>query len=463
MAKQPPMDELSELQEERIELATRMRELGTKEVVEWTPEDQQIWDQIETRYDEVVDSQEKMIAANERAAKLAAINSKVDHEKFETRSELGKDRQERTGNPTQEQRALAMQAYLRHQHGLQLRASHRSALEICNLNPQAGGFQCHVQPWSWHHGAGMWASRGGVTPRNKEQRALSVGTDADGGYTVPEGFMAELEETLLAFGGFRRIARILSTTSGNDMPWPTMDDTGNSGAILAEASTIGASVDPTFGVVTLNAYKYSSKPVLVSAELLEDSAFNLATELARALGTRIGRATAAHFATGTGTGQPQGVTIGASAGKTSASATVIIAEELIDLQDSLDPAYEVFPSIGWAFRKATLSTIRKMRSDSGAGAGTGDFLWQPGLRAGEPDMLLGAPYAIIQEMPAAATTTIPIVYGAMEKYIIRDAGMIRFYRLDELYRANDQTGFITLSRHDGKMLQSSAIKKLTMA
>ena len=58
---------------------------------------------------------------------------------------------------------------------------------------------------------------------------MSVGTDADGGYTVPEGFQAELEASMLAFNGPRRVCRVLRTATGNALPLPTSDDTGNSG------------------------------------------------------------------------------------------------------------------------------------------------------------------------------------------------------------------------------------------
>jgi HK97 family phage major capsid protein len=311
----------------------------------------------------------------------------------------------------------------------------------------------------------MWSTGGGarVLPADIEHRDLAVSSEPE---IIPTGFVNELETTLKQFGGLRRIARVYPTSTGNPMPWPTMNDTANVGELLAEATTIGASVDPAISDIDFSAFKYSSKLVLVSAELLEDSAFNLASELGQALGIRIGRITATHFATGTGVGQPQGVTVGASSGVTGVSIAGggISGNNLIDLQGSIDPAYEAFPSIGWAMNKATMTGVRKLRDDSGAAAGTGNYLWQPGLQAGTPDMLLGSPVAVIQEMPGAGTATNrPVVYGAWEKYIIRDAGMFRFYRLDELHRGLDQTGFIAFSRHDGRVIQAAALKYLVMA
>ena len=99
-------------------------------------------------------------------------------------------------------------------------------------------------------------------------------------------------------------------------------------------------LDVVFGAVTFFAHKITSRLVRVSQELLEDSAFNMAQVLGEALGIRIGRITATHYATGDDSSKPQGVTTFASAGVTAASATLITGDEMISLQDSLDPAWE---------------------------------------------------------------------------------------------------------------------------
>lgn len=452
-------DDREKLQEERLELAQRMKDIGKKEVNDWSAEDQANWDELEKRYDEVVEQQEGIENALHRAAKLDKLNEKIDREKVATRSNIDQDRQMRSGPPTEEQRCLALQGLLRHHHRMEMKPSHSAAIERLKVNPEIENW-ARMMPISYPHGAQRWSTLQGqvmdMPEFHKQSRALQLAA-TEGLELVPEGFVNELEVTLQAFGGFRRVARIMSTSTGNDMPWPTMDDTGNTGRLLAEEAAITTTNDPTTGAVIFNAFKYSSDAVLVSAELLEDSAFNLATELARALGIRIGRITSTHFATGTGSGQPQGITVGASAGVTAASATAVTADELIDLQDSIDPAYETFPSIGWAMRKATLTAIRKLKD------GDNQYLWQPGLQSGRPDQILGSPFTVVQEMPAMTTGNVSIVYGAFEFFIIRDAGLNRIIRLDELYRANDQTGFIVFSRHDSNVIQSAAIKKLTQA
>src|SRR5215510_2482049 len=172
----------------------------------------------------------------------------------------------------------------------------------------------------------------------KEYRDMSLAVAA-GGYTIAQGFVDNLEIALLEFGGVRQVANVIRTSTGADLPWPTMNDTSNKGVILAEATTFGTSTDPVFANVVFKAFKYSSKPIIVSNELLEDSAFDLPMVIGQALGTRIGRIQNDHFTTGGGTTLPKGLTVAGVVGKAAASMTTFTADEVIDLQHSIDPAY----------------------------------------------------------------------------------------------------------------------------
>ena len=142
--------------------------------------------------------------------------------------------------------------------------------------------------------------------RTWEYRAQSVGTPAAGGYTVPDETMRALEIALLDFGGMRRAATIIRTSSGAALPMPTVNDTANVGVILNENTQV-ANQDVAFSQLILDSWKYSSKQVLVSVELLQDSAVPLGEILGRILGERIGRITNTHFTVGTGVSMPLGI------------------------------------------------------------------------------------------------------------------------------------------------------------
>ena len=280
-----------------------------------------------------------------------------------------------------------------------------------------------------------------------EARALAVGTDSAGGYTVPPGFVEQIETSMLAFGGMREAAFVMRSDSGNDIEWPTVNDTGNAGALLAENSQV-AEQDVTFGSKTLGAYKYTSKLVRVSLELLQDSAFNLESYLSGLLGERIARITNTHFTTGTGSSQPNGVVTAASNGKTGATGqtTSITYEDLVDLEHSVDPAYR--RNARFMFHDSSLKAIKKLED------GQGRPLFLPGIAVREPDTILGYKYTINQDVASMEANAKSVLFGDFSKYIIRDVQGISMMRLSERYADYFQVGFVAFSRHDGELLDA---------
>lgn len=280
-----------------------------------------------------------------------------------------------------------------------------------------------------------------------EARALSVGTDSAGGYTVPTGFQNELMRALKAFGGVRQVARILPTDSGGDLDWPTVDDTGQTGALLTENSQV-AEQDVTFSAVTLQSFMYTSKLVRVSFQLLQDNAIDIQSELASMLGERIGRITNTHFTTGDASSKPNGI-VTAATDSTVALGAIPTVEKALDLIHKIEPAYR--PNSKWMFNDLTFAQFRKTKTLDGTIA-TPEFAWQPALRGGEPDRLLGYEYVINQDMAAHSTTNKSVLFGDFSKYVIRDVGGAQLLRLQERYADFLQVGFIAFSRHDGDLV-----------
>ncbi|HVW36036.1 MAG TPA: phage major capsid protein, partial [Pirellulales bacterium] len=179
-----------------------------------------------------------------------------------------------TGEVTEEHRSMALRTWLLAGTDQELSTEAVETAKRCGLNPQAKSLTFSL------------AKR---APRTvAETRALGVGSGSIGAYTVPQGFMAKLEEALLAYGGVRQRATVMRTQTGAPLPWPTVNDTSNKGVLLAENTTV-TSQDVAFGQVMLGAYKFSSKMVTLSVELLMDTGIDLENYLGSALGTRIGR------------------------------------------------------------------------------------------------------------------------------------------------------------------------------
>lgn len=304
--------------------------------------------------------------------------------------------------------------------------------------------------------------RSGVNGLDADERALMAQnfraqstTTTAGGYTVPEGFWAKVTETLKYYGGVRQSgATVITTESGATLPWPTADDTGQTGAILSENTQIGAQ-DVTFGTKSLGAYMYTSKLILVSFQLLQDTGVDLEGFLARQMGNRLGRIQNTHFTTGTGTVEPSGVVTGASLGGTAAGTTAIIYEDLVDLVHSVDPAYRAL-SPRFMMHDSVLKVIRKLKTTDGLP------LFQASPASGLEPTILGYPYVVNNDMTSTVgSAQKTILFGDFASaYVIREVSGGQVLRLDERYADYLQVGYFAFNRTDGVTQDASAVKYL---
>jgi HK97 family phage major capsid protein len=287
----------------------------------------------------------------------------------------------------------------------------------------------------------------------RELRAQGVATSSAGGYLVPTGFRNVLIETMKFYSSMRAVSTVINTDTGQPLPWATVDDTANVGAILAE-NTQMTQQDVTFGQAQLGAYMYTSKMVLVSYQLLQDSVFNLDGFLARKLGERIGRIQNTHFTTGTGSSQPLGIVTNATVGKTGATGqtTSVTYDDLIDLIHSVNRAYRSADS-RFMMADSSLKAARKLKDTQGRP------LWEPSVQVGVPDSLLGYGLEINDDMPAMAANAKSILFGDFQRaYVIRDVLGVQLLRLTERYADFMQVGFAAYARSDATLQDSGAVK-----
>jgi HK97 family phage major capsid protein len=274
-----------------------------------------------------------------------------------------------------------------------------------------------------------------------EQRALAAGTAASGGYTIPQGFLPEITRSMAAWGPMLDpgVTRVVDTDTGAALPWPTSDDTGNVGALLAENAQI-TEQDVAFGAKQLDAYTYTSKIVRVSMLLLQDSAFDMGGLIDTLFGERIGRAANIDLTVGNG--------------------TAIAADEIIDLYHSVDPAYRNAPGFRMMFHDNTLKAIRKLKD------GQGNYLLDSLKDGGAVLNLAGitVPYVVNQAMAATiATGNKTIVAGDFNKYIVRRVKDYTLLRMTERYADFLQVGFVAFNRIDGELSDAAAVKVLQQA
>src|SRR5262249_7779552 len=131
---------------------------------------------------------------------------------------------------------------------------------------------------------------------------------ANAGYEVPQAFWENLQRALKAYGGLASHYRQVNSETGAPMPWPTIDPTGVVASVLGQELTSLARANPyTIGQGVMNAWTIYTQPVLVSLQLLDDSAFDMDGLFTSLIGEAIGREIAALAVTGTGSNQPLGI------------------------------------------------------------------------------------------------------------------------------------------------------------
>lgn len=282
----------------------------------------------------------------------------------------------------------------------------------------------------------------------EESRALNIGADADGGYLVPDEYHNSLVEALKERNVMRGLASSIQTGSG-DRLIPLVVDRG-------EAQWIGESADypesdAEFGRTTLSAHKLA-RITRVTEELLNDSTFNIESFLSDSFARTFGDAEEKAFINGTGVGQPAGFLKDAPVGITSGVGEGITTDELLELYHSLGVPYRT--TSNWMMNDSTILAIRKLKDSDG------QYIWQPGIQAGQPDRILGRPVVASRFMPELSAGNKAIALGDFSYYWIADRQSIGIQRLVELYAANGQVGFRMFTRTDGKLILPEAVTTL---
>lgn len=289
----------------------------------------------------------------------------------------------------------------------------------------------------------------------------------------------EVIHSLDAYGGVRQMVAVRATEKGNDLPYPQMSNHTQEGEIISSEGTKAAALDiAEAGQVKFTAYTYSSKSMSISRELVQDAFVDMVAIILQEGYRRIGRITNKHFTAGSGVNQPKGVKIVASAGITTASKVKVEYPELVNLIHSVNPAYRVGMEtpdmrdggrssrqgrVGFMISDSMLREIKNVRDLDGRP------LWLPSIVAGEPNSILGYPYAMNYNLDAWAASAVPMLFGNFGYYMIRDVTGIEVFRFtDSAYAERNTIGFLMFVRCDGRSLGPGAaatvepIKKLTV-
>ncbi|MFA5900724.1 MAG: phage major capsid protein [Hyphomicrobium sp.] len=299
--------------------------------------------------------------------------------------------------------------------------------------------------------------------RDIERKALSVGSDPDGGYLVPEETERTVNIALKDISPIRAIAGIRQV-SGSVYKRP-FSISGPATGWVAETASRPQTNAPTLDELSFPTTELYAMPAATSS-LLDDSAVNIDEWLAEEVRIAFAEQEGTAFVSGNGTNKPKGFlayTTVANAswewgklgflltGADAAFPASDPADKLIDLIYSLKAGYRA--NAHFVMNRATQSVIRKMKD------GDDNYLWQPSGAPGDSPTLMGYPVAESEAMPDMAADSLSVAFGDFRRgYLIVDRVGIRVLR--DPYSAKPYVLFYTTKRVGGGVADFEAIKLL---
>ena len=299
-----------------------------------------------------------------------------------------------------------------------------------------------------------------------EAKSYNSFDDSVGGVTVIPFLDQMIDKLIREFSPIRGMASV-STISTDK--WEQIKMSQTNGAVWEKdmADFSSQTKNNTFDKLSILIENLHSIAIF-SDDLINDSAFNIVGEIMQSIAEDYALTEGTSFWNGTGVGEMNGVltapAVGAGKGGfdeveriTTIGSLAWTMEDIYNVIYSLKLPYEA----GAEFKSNRLgiAVLRKLRSDSGAGTGTGDFLWQPSGIVGQPATIAGFPITQAPELsntPLVANTE-GLVFGNFKKgYKIVDRMGVSVLR-DNL-TAYPNTAYKTKKRMSGSVQKGEAIK-----
>lgn len=290
-------------------------------------------------------------------------------------------------------------------------------------------------------------------------KALSVGTDTEGGFLVPNQMSELLTQIVFESSPMRKLATI-ETISSDTLD--LIDDTGEMTAEWAtETAARNETNNPLFGRTQIETFEMHAQPK-ATQKLIDDASIDIESWIARKVAEKFSRLEATAFISGDGVGKPKGIlayAAGTAWGQieqlNSGTSAVITADSLIRLYYALKDEYAKQAS--FLMHRTSAQAVRLLKE-----ATTNQYLWQPGLAAGAPDTLMGVPVVLASDVPAPAASSLSVVVGDFKRaYLIVDRLGIRTLR--DPYTSKPFVKFYTTRRVGGAVVNSDAVKILKLA
>lgn len=293
--------------------------------------------------------------------------------------------------------------------------------------------------------------KGAVSP--EEQKLMRVSEDVTGGYVAPIEFRNRLITLLTEFSPIRQIAAV-ETIGGSGVEFPKEGVDTVTAAWPDETLVAG---DYRFAMEKFEPFECRAL-VTPKRTLLEDAIFDIEGYITRKTAEKFGKKEGTAFVSGSGVSKPEGLLTNADIiAVNSGDANLLKPDGIIKLVYDLPDYYA--KNAKFVMKRSTILAVRLFKN-----AVDGNYIWQQGLQAGQPNTLLGYPIVEAIDMPAVATNSYPILFGDFKAgYQIIDRADVAMQRLLEVYATSGLVGFLFWKRVDAQVILAEAIRKQKVA
>jgi HK97 family phage major capsid protein len=299
-----------------------------------------------------------------------------------------------------------------------------------------------------------------------ELKALSAGSNPDGGYTVPLEIETTVDRVLSKASPIRSIATVRQI--GANVYRKPITTVGAASGWAGETDSISQTNTPTLAALDFPAMELYAMPAATQT-LLDDSQVDIEQWLADEVQIVFAEQEGAAFVNGDGDSKPTGflqyttvadaswvwAKIGyIASGADGAFASSNPTDALLNLAYAPKQGYRA--NGRWVMNRKTESAVRKFKDT------TGNYIWQPGLSAEQPATLFGYPVTEAEDMPDIASNSYSIAFGDFARgYLVVDRIGIRVLR--DPYSAKPYVLFYTTKRVGGGVQNFEAIKLMKFA
>ncbi|WP_340382312.1 phage major capsid protein [Streptomyces sp. SS7] len=293
----------------------------------------------------------------------------------------------------------------------------------------------------------------------QQVRVLNAGSDPEGGFLMaPQQFVQQLLQNVDDMVALRRLGTVQQITTAESLGVPTLDTDLTDADWTSELATGSQDDSLRFGKRELRPNPLA-KRVKISRTLLRRAAMNPETIVRARLEYKFAITQEKAFMTGDGNKKPLGLFTASNDGIPTSRdvvtglATGFTADGLIDAKYTLKSQY--WNKARWLFHRDAIRLIRKLKDDNG------QYVWQPGLAADRPDVILEVPYEVNEYVPNTFTNGNYVgMIGDFSFYWIVDALSMDIQRLVELYAEANQVGFIGRLETDAMPVMSEPFVRL---